>query len=80
MFDPLTYLNELQNINSVTAIEKDNYGMGGAVEALETKFVEITGKEKAILCPLEPWLTNWLFQYSVARIPSFCPGYQSCLS
>jgi threonine aldolase len=51
MFEPLAYLNELQNVHAVAAIEKDNYGTGGAVEALEKKFVEITGKEKAIFMP-----------------------------
>ena len=51
MFEPLAYLNELQNVQSAAAIEKDNYGSGGAVEALEKKFVEITGKEKAIFMP-----------------------------
>ena len=51
MFEPADYLNELQNANSKLAIEKDSYGAGGAVEALEKKFMEITGKEKAVFMP-----------------------------
>lgn len=51
MFEPGDYLNELQKAHSATAIIKDRYGAGGAIEALEKKFCEITGKEKAIFMP-----------------------------
>jgi threonine aldolase len=51
MFDPSDYLNELQKAHSAIAIIKDRYGVGGVVEALEKKFCEITGKEKAIFMP-----------------------------
>lgn len=51
MFEPGDYLNELQKINSATNIVRDSYGAGGAMEALEKKFAEITGKEKAIFMP-----------------------------
>ena len=51
MPEPGDYLNELQKAHSVSAIVRDRYGSGGAVEALETKFAEITGKEKAIFMP-----------------------------
>src|SRR6478736_6496357 len=51
MFEPVDYLNELQKANAKLAIEKDNYGAGGEVEALEKKFTEITGKEKAVFMP-----------------------------
>src|SRR6187549_1672347 len=51
MFEPADYLNELQNANAKLAIEKDSYGAGGAVEALEKKFTDITGKERAVFMP-----------------------------
>lgn len=51
MFDPSEYLLELQKTNANAAIEKDRYGAGGAVEQLEKRFAEITGKEKAIFMP-----------------------------
>ena len=51
MFEPSEYLVELQKANADAAIVKDRYGVGGAVEQLEKKFVEITGKEKAIFMP-----------------------------
>jgi threonine aldolase len=51
MFTPAAYLNILQQANSKASIERDSYGKGGAVEALEKKFVEITGKEKAVFMP-----------------------------
>lgn len=47
MFEPADYLNMLQQ----APIERDSYGAGGSVEALEKKFVEITGKEKAVFMP-----------------------------
>jgi threonine aldolase len=51
MFEPVDYLNILQQANATAAIERDSYGAGGAVAALEKKFAEITGKEKAIYMP-----------------------------
>lgn len=51
MFEPGDYLNELQKAHAATSIIRDRYGAGGVVEALEKKFVEITGKEKAIYMP-----------------------------
>jgi threonine aldolase len=48
---PMEYLNKLQKINSDAPIQMDSYGKGGVVEALEKKFAEITGKEKAIYMP-----------------------------
>ena len=51
VFDPADYLNELQKANAATAIIRDRDGAGGAVELLEKKFAEITGKEKAICMP-----------------------------
>jgi threonine aldolase len=47
MFEPADYLNLLQQ----ATIVRDSYGAGGSVEALEKKFVEITGKEKAVFMP-----------------------------
>jgi len=51
MFDPIDYLNILQQANTSTGLAKDSYGAGGSVAALEKKFAEITGKEKAIFMP-----------------------------
>ena len=51
MFEPAEYINELQKVNASNAIVRDRYGQGGAIEALEKKFVEITGKEQAIFMP-----------------------------
>ncbi len=50
-YEPAEYLNELQQIHLTMPIKGDNYGHGGAVEALEKKFAELTGKEKAIYMP-----------------------------
>lgn len=51
MFEPPVYINLLNKINTTTPIEKDRYGDGGAVAALEKKFEKITGKQKAIFMP-----------------------------
>ena len=51
MFEPTPYLAELQKMNSFQPIERDRYGTGGAVAALEKQFEQITGKEKAIFMP-----------------------------
>lgn len=51
MFDPPAYIDELVKLNSKTPIEKDRYGQGGAVAALEKKFEQITGKEKSMFMP-----------------------------
>jgi len=51
MYEPAAYLEELQKANKTKAIEKDRYGTGGAVAALEKRFEEITGKEKALFMP-----------------------------
>lgn len=51
MYEPGDYMAELQKAHAATAIVRDRYGVGGVVEALEKKFVEITGKEKAIFMP-----------------------------
>jgi len=51
MFEPTEYINELQKADAVSSIVVDRYGAGGAIEALEKKFAEITGKEKAIYLP-----------------------------
>lgn len=51
MFDPGDYLNVLQKVQAAAAIKPDRYGAGGVVEALEKRFCEITGKEKAIYMP-----------------------------
>lgn len=51
MFEPGDYITELQKAHAAAAIEKDRYGTGGVVEALEKTFTGITGKEKAIYMP-----------------------------
>lgn len=51
MFEPGAYIDELVKINSKTPVEKDRYGQGGAVAALEKKFEFITGKERAMYMP-----------------------------
>ena len=51
MYEPGDYLAELQKAHTATSIIRDRYGVGGVVEALEKKFTELTGKEKAIFMP-----------------------------
>lgn len=51
MFDAASYISQLQIINTKAPIERDFYGKGGAVEALEKRFEAITGKEKAVFMP-----------------------------
>ncbi|MFC0773206.1 threonine aldolase family protein [Terrimonas alba] len=51
MFEPAEYISELQKAHTSNAIVRDRYGLGGVVEAMEKKFVEITGKEQAIYMP-----------------------------
>ena len=50
-YDPTSYISKLQEINAAQPIGQDFYGNGGAVVALEKKFTEITGKERAIFMP-----------------------------
>jgi threonine aldolase len=51
VLEPGDYISELQKAHSALAIVRDRYGAGGVVEALEKRFVEITGKERAIFMP-----------------------------
>ncbi len=51
IFEPADYFKLLQQAYATAAIERDRYGVGGVIEALEKKFAEITGKEKAIYMP-----------------------------
>lgn len=51
MFEPEAYIDLLKEINSASSIERDRYGGGGAVAALEKNFETITGKEKAVFMP-----------------------------
>jgi threonine aldolase len=51
MFEPAQYIEQLQAFQSKQNIERDRYGTGGAVAALENKFGELTGKEKAMFMP-----------------------------
>ena len=51
MFTSTEYLSILTKYNQTNPFGKDRYGEGGAVQALEKKFQELTGKEKAIFMP-----------------------------
>jgi threonine aldolase len=51
MFEPAAYIGLLKDINATAAIERDRYGSGGAVAALEKSFESLTGKEKAVFMP-----------------------------
>lgn len=51
MYEPSDYIRVLAEADKSVAITKDRYGVGGVVEALEKKFVAVTGKEKAIFMP-----------------------------
>jgi threonine aldolase len=51
MFEPAAYLEQLQLANAKIPLERDRYGHGGAVTALEHKFEAITGKEQAMFMP-----------------------------
>jgi threonine aldolase len=51
MYTPEEYIRELQEIYTKTAFKRDYYGQGGVVAALEKRFQEITGKEKAVFMP-----------------------------
>jgi threonine aldolase len=48
---PEEYVSKLSEIIAAKKISRDFYGEGGVVEELEKKFVDITGKEKAIYMP-----------------------------
>jgi threonine aldolase len=48
---PREYINSLRLIDEKKPIEKDSYGNGGVVAALEEAFASITGKEAAIYLP-----------------------------
>jgi threonine aldolase len=50
-YSPGEYIDVLKQLNAAAPIERDGYGSGGAVAALEKKFETITGKEKAIFMP-----------------------------
>ncbi len=50
-FEGAAYWEQLQQANAKKPIEADSYGNGGAVQELEKKFAEITGKERAIYMP-----------------------------
>src|SRR5688572_17095380 len=50
-YSPASYIDTLQKINARQPIQRDSYTNGGIVEAMEKKFAEITGKERAIFMP-----------------------------
>ncbi|MBL7767694.1 MAG: aminotransferase class I/II-fold pyridoxal phosphate-dependent enzyme [Flavipsychrobacter sp.] len=51
LFEPKEYLEILDQLQIKGLIEKDRYGTGGSVEALEKEMARRTGKEKAIFLP-----------------------------
>lgn len=51
LFEPKEYLEILGQLEVKGLIEKDRYGTGGSVEALEKEMARRTGKEKAIFLP-----------------------------
>ena len=51
LFEPREYLEILDQLEIKGLIEKDRYGTGGSVEALEKEMARRTGKEKAIFLP-----------------------------
>ncbi|KYP14348.1 aminotransferase class I/II-fold pyridoxal phosphate-dependent enzyme [Flavihumibacter sp. CACIAM 22H1] len=51
MLEPEEYLQVLNELQAAGKIERDRYGAGGSVEALEKEMARITGKEKAIFLP-----------------------------
>jgi threonine aldolase len=50
-FSPVEYAVRLQEIAARDAFVPDNYSLGGAVEALETKFAALLGKSAAMYVP-----------------------------
>lgn len=50
-FRPVEYAARLQEIAARDAFTPDNYSLGGAVEALETKFAALLGKPAAMYVP-----------------------------
>ncbi|NTE05262.1 threonine aldolase [Agrobacterium tumefaciens] len=50
-YRPEDFIQKLQEINTLNAIERDSYGEGATVEKLLNKFKEITGKESAVYLP-----------------------------
>lgn len=50
-YTPDELITKLQEINVAHAITPDTYGEGGVVEALEKKFMAVTGKQAAIYMP-----------------------------
>ena len=50
-FSPVEYAARLQEIVARDAFAPDNYSLGGAVEALETKFAALLGKPAAMYVP-----------------------------
>ena len=50
-YRPEDFLEKLQEINTLSKIERDSYGEGATVEKLLNKFKEITGKESAVYLP-----------------------------
>jgi len=50
-YKPTDFLDQLQEINRQSTIERDSYGEGATMEKLLQKFIEITGKEAAVYLP-----------------------------
>lgn len=50
-YRPEDFIQKLQEINKINAIERDSYGEGATLEKLLNKFKDITGKESAVYLP-----------------------------
>lgn len=51
MLEPQDYIQKLLEISKKSGIEQDSFAAGGCVTALEKKFEELTGMEKAVFVP-----------------------------
>lgn len=51
MYRPTEYIAKLDEINKASAIQRDAYAEGGAVDQLLKKFIAVTGKEAAVYMP-----------------------------
>lgn len=51
MYKPSAYIEKLKKISETNQIEQDFYAEGGAVDLLLKKFLQLTGKEAAVLMP-----------------------------
>ncbi|MEO5984798.1 MAG: aminotransferase class I/II-fold pyridoxal phosphate-dependent enzyme [Ferruginibacter sp.] len=51
IYKPTEYIRKLNEIDSTQPIMRDFYGEGGAINDLQKKFIDVTGKQAAIYMP-----------------------------